>query len=130
MKLVVAAFIGALFMFFGVLLGALGSHALEEKLSQDSLNSFMIAIRYMMFHGLALLVLSAFPFIPENSKEWIALAFVVGTTLFSISILLLSTKIIHGLSVSFLGPITPIGGVLLLVGWGYLSFQLFKALWT
>ena len=82
MKLVVAAFIGALFMFFGVLLGALGSHALEEKLSQDSLNSFMIAIRYMMFHGLALLVLTAFPFIPENTKEWIALAFVVGTTLF------------------------------------------------
>ena len=128
MKLVIAAFIGALFMFFGVLLGALGSHALEEKLSQDSLNSFMIAIRYMMFHGLALLVLYAFPFIPESGKEWVALAFVVGTLLFSVSILVLSTKAIHGLSVSFLGPITPIGGLLLLFGWGYLSIQLYKAL--
>jgi len=128
MKLVLAAFIGALFMFFGVLLGALGSHALEEKLSQDSLNSFMIAIRYMMFHGLVLLVLSAVPFIPESGKEWVALAFVVGTLLFSVSILVLSTKAIHGLSVSFLGPITPIGGLLLLFGWGYLSIQLFKAI--
>ena len=128
MKLVLAAFIGALFMFFGVLLGALGSHALEEKLSQDSLNSFMIAIRYMMFHGLALLVLSAVPFIPESDKEWVALAFVVGTLSFSVSILVLSTKAIHGLSVSFLGPITPIGGLLLLFGWGYLSIQLFKAI--
>ena len=128
MKLVLAAFIGALFMFLGVLLGALGSHALQEKLSQDSLNSFMIAIRYMMFHGLALLMLSALPFISTSSKEWIALAFVSGTLLFSISILLFSTKQLHGLTVSFLGPITPIGGLLLLLGWGYLSVMLFKAI--
>ena len=128
MKLVLAAFIGALFMFLGVLLGALGSHALQEKLSQDSLNSFMIAIRYMMFHGLALLMLSALPFISTSSKEWIALAIVSGTLLFSISILLLSTKQLHGLTVSFLGPITPIGGLLLILGWGYLSVMLFKVI--
>jgi len=75
MKLVLAAFIGALFMFFGVLLGALGSHALEEKLSQDSLNSFMIAIRYMMFHGLALLdpcvcVLTDYSIICSSFYPW------------------------------------------------------------
>lgn len=128
MKLELAAFIGALFMFLGVLLGALGSHALQEKLGQDSLSSFMIAIRYMMFHGLALLMLSTLPYLSISSKEWIALAFVSGILLFSVSILLLSTKQIHGISVSFLGPITPIGGFLLILGWGYLSVMLFKEL--
>ncbi len=128
MKLGLAAFIGALFMFLGVLLGALGSHALQEKLSQDSLSSFMISIRYMMFHGLALLLLSSLPYLSISSKEWIALAFVSGTLLFSVSILLLATKQIHGMPVSFLGPVTPIGGVLLMLGWGYLAVMLFKAL--
>ncbi|MEN8846271.1 MAG: DUF423 domain-containing protein, partial [Candidatus Arcticimaribacter sp.] len=107
-------------------LGALGSHALEGKITQDSLQSYMISIRYMLFHGLALLFLSVLPFVEEAKKERIAFLLVLGVFLFSGSILLLSTKAIHGLSVSFLGPITPIGGLLLLGAWAYLSVLLGK----
>ncbi|MGB1448566.1 MAG: DUF423 domain-containing protein [Flavobacteriaceae bacterium] len=128
MKLQTAAFLGSVFMFFGVALGALGSHALQGKITQDAIQSFMISIRYLLFHGLALLFLSALPFIAEPKKERIALLLVLGIFLFSGSILLLSTKALHGWNVSWLGPITPLGGLLLLGAWGYLSFLLGKGL--
>lgn len=128
MKLLTAAFFGSVLMFLGVALGALGSHALQGKITQDALQSFMISIRYMLFHGLALLFLRALPFIAEPKKERIALLLVVGIFLFSGSILLLATKALHGLNLNWLGPITPIGGMFLLVAWGYVSFLLGKVL--
>ncbi len=114
MKLLTAAFFGSVLMFLGVALGALGSHALQGKITQDALQSFMISIRYMLFHGLALLFLRALPFIAEPKKERIALLLVVGIFLFSGSILLLATKALHGLNLNWLGPITPIGGHVLI----------------
>lgn len=128
MKLLAAAFFGSVFMFLGVALGALGSHALSGKITQEALQSYMIAIRYMLFHGIALLFLSALPFIETPKKEQIALFLVLGVFVFSGSILMLSTKAIHGLNVSWLGPVTPVGGLLLLGAWVYVSFLLGKML--
>jgi len=85
-------------------------------------------IRYMLFHGIALLFLSALPFIETPKKEQIALFLVLGVFVFSGSILILSTKAIHGLNVSWLGPVTPVGGLLLLGAWVYVSFLLGKML--
>ena len=126
MKLLTAAFFGSIFVFLGVSLGALGSHALSGKITQEALQSYMISIRYMLFHGIALLFLSALPFIETPKKERIALFLVLGVFVFSGSILLLSTKAIHGLNVSWLGPVTPIGGLLLLGVWAYVSLLLGK----
>ncbi|MEL0225989.1 MAG: DUF423 domain-containing protein [Flavobacteriaceae bacterium] len=130
MKLLTAAFFGSLFMFLGVALGALGSHALSGKITPEALQSYMISIRYTLFHGLALFFLSAFPFIEVPQKERIALLLVIGVFVFSGSILLLSTRAIHGLNVSWLGPVTPIGGLLLLGAWVYVSFLLGKAIFA
>ena len=128
MKIVLGSIIGVLCIFLGVLLGAMGSHLLAEKISQDNLQSFRIGTRYMLFHGFALLLLPVFPYISDSNKSTAALLFVVGTILFSGSIVLLSTKAWHGASVSFLGPITPIGGIFLLLGWGYIAFCLIRTL--
>ena len=130
MKLLTAAFFGSVFMFLGVALGALGSHALSGKITQEALQSYMISIRYMLFHGIVLLFLSALPLIEESKKERIALLLVIGVFVFSGSILLLSTKVVHGLNVSWLGPVTPIGGILLLGVWAYVSFLLGKAIFA
>ena len=130
MKLLTAAFFGSVFMFIGVALGALGSHALSGKITQEALQSYMISIRYMLFHGIALLFLSALPFVEVTQKERIALLLVIGVFVFSGSILLLSTKAIHGLNVNWLGPVTPIGGLLLLGAWAYVSFLLGKAIFA
>ena len=117
-------------MFLGVALGALGSHALSGKITQEALQSYMISIRYMLFHGIVLLFLSTLSFIKEPQKERIALLLVIGVFVFSGSILLLSTKVVHGLNVSWLGPVTPIGGLLLIGAWAYVSFLLGKAIFA
>ena len=128
MKLSIVALFGATFLFLGVLLGALGSHFLTEKISPESLQSFRIATRYMLIHGLALLFLPVIPYLTDPQKLNAGLYLLIGTGLFSLSILVLSTKEWHGFSVSYLGPITPIGGLCLLVGWGYVILHLIKSL--
>lgn len=128
MKLITAVFTGSVFMFLGVLFGALGSHALKARLTPDALQSYMIAIRYMLFHGVAILALVSLPFLDEASKGRIAFLLVAGVIVFSGSIMVLSTKAMHKLNVSWLGPVTPLGGLLLLAGWGYLIFLLGKQL--
>lgn len=128
MKLITAVFTGSVFMFLGVLFGALGSHALKARLTPDALQSYMIAIRYMLFHGVAILALVSLTFLDEASKGRIAFLLVAGVIVFSGSIMVLSTKAMHQLNVSWLGPITPLGGLLLLAGWGYLIFLLGKQL--
>ena len=128
MKLITAAFLGSIMMFLGVLFGALGSHALKARLTPDALQSYMIAIRYILFHGLALLALAGLPYLDEMDKGRIALLLVIGVFVFSGSIIALSTRAIHQLQVSWLGPVTPVGGLLLLAGWAYLIFLLGKQL--
>ena len=115
-------------MFLGVLFGALGSHALKARLTPDALQSYMIAIRYLLFHGLAILALAGLPYLDEMAKGRVALMLVIGILVFSGSIIALSTRAIHQLQVSWLGPVTPLGGLLLLAGWGYLIFLLGKQL--
>ena len=47
-----------------------------------------------------------------------------GILFFSGSIYLLTTASITGIKTKMLGPITPIGGMLLISAWGYLIFRL------
>ena len=109
---------GVLFCGTAVILGAFGAHLLSEMLSADALQSFEVGVRYQFFHGMALLFLSLTP----NQQKFInrtALLFMVGTLLFSISIYLLSLSTMYGDTglPAILGPVTPIGGLLLIIGW-------------
>lgn len=99
-----------------VILGAMGAHALENSLSASALVSYKTAVRYQMWHALALLVfaLSKYNLTP---LRWIFILWLPGTLLFSGSIYLLSTQEATGVALRFLGPITPIGGALLIAGW-------------
>ena len=118
---------GSIFALCGVILGAFASHALKEKLSFESLSSFQIGIRYMMYHALALLLFSVIHTEVSRVQNWTLILFVIGIFLFSGSIFLLSTQSIHQIKVSFLGPITPIGGLFLIAGWALQVFYFFKS---
>ena len=106
-----AAFLGML----AVILGAFGAHALKKVLDESQLKSFETGIRYQMFHAIALLVLGL-----ANKEVDIKLflCFFIGTILFSFSIYGLVLSSANGKKLSFLGPITPIGGLILIIGWG------------
>ena len=124
-----SAGIAALIIAFGVLLGALGAHALKNKLNAEQLTSFETGVRYQLFHGIAMIVIYLINKIrPLKSIQTIFGLMLSGTILFSFSIYLLSTRNLIGMGaeLKFLGPITPIGGVLLITSWILLAVNLFR----
>lgn len=118
---------GVIFATTAVMLGALGAHSLEKHLSPDGLLSFKTGVRYQMYHAFGLLFLGLLNRIYDhkifNTVYWF---FTLGTLFFSLSIYLLTTRPITHLDVNFLGPITPIGGILLITGWLVLLFTFIK----
>jgi uncharacterized membrane protein YgdD (TMEM256/DUF423 family) len=108
--------------FFSIALGAFATHALKNVISASGLVVFELAVRYQMYHALALLGVALVP--PANQSRWLTWAgwlWVGGTLIFSVSLYLLA---ITGWTT--LGAITPVGGMLLLAGWLCLIVSAFK----
>jgi uncharacterized membrane protein YgdD (TMEM256/DUF423 family) len=105
--------IGSLLGFLGVALGAFGAHALKGQLGADQLMIFEVGVRYQMYHAFALLAAAwAHTKWPGKSLTASGLLFIVGTVLFSGSLYALSLS-----GVSWLGLITPFGGLAFVAGW-------------
>ena len=102
--------------------GAFGAHALKEVLNYEQLASYHTGVRYQLIHAVVLLFLSLL--IDKCKSNHFIVAsklFFWGVILFSGSIYLLTLKNILALEMLKLaGPITPIGGVLITLGWVYL----------
>jgi uncharacterized membrane protein YgdD (TMEM256/DUF423 family) len=115
--------IAILFCLSAVILGAFGAHALKEVLSESQLSSFQTGVRYQFFHGLTILILSFnVNYFTERLSSIIKIMS-AGIILFSFSIYLLNIQDLIGSSMSYLGPITPIGGLLLITSWIGLFFN-------
>lgn len=106
--------IGGFFALLSVVLGAIAAHKLKDSLNEESLKSFETGVKYMMYHGLSMIIVSNSNIQGKNNLLFI---FSLGIVLFSFSIFLLSTQSLTKINFSFLGPITPIGGLTLIVGW-------------
>ena len=107
--------------FFGliaVILGAFGAHGLEGKISEYHIGTWKTANQYQFYHTLALLFLSTFSRAKNASIRLSFIAFTLGIVLFSGSLYLLSVRSLIGLEEwTWLGPITPLGGLCFIVGW-------------
>jgi uncharacterized membrane protein YgdD (TMEM256/DUF423 family) len=100
-----------------IILGAFGAHALKKSLPFEQLQSFEIGVRYMMYHALFLVFISATAYLSPEQKNIVFYLAFTGTMAFSVSIFLLATRPLLGFSFKFLGPITPLGGLLLIASW-------------
>lgn len=107
-----------------IILGAFGAHALKKVLTEAQLQSFEIGVRYQMYHALFLLFIGVFTFLNEKERLIIFWLTLSGVLFFSGSIYLLATSGITNLKAKWLGPITPMGGVLLISAWGYLFYSI------
>lgn len=105
----------------GIIAGAFGAHALSTILTPESLASWQTASHYLLAMGCALLGASAQG--QTLGLNWVAL----GTTLFSFSIYGLILAKVWGMPVSFLGPITPIGGALMIGGWVQWTWSILRS---
>ena len=118
-----AQFIGALFGMTAIIFGAFGAHALKKIMTTEQLASFETGVKYQMYHALLLLMLSYNMNLDTSLEKYMVYCFILGTFLFSFSIYGLCISGAKGSKWKFLGPITPLGGLFLVVGWAMLLYS-------
>lgn len=105
---------GSIFGAIAVMIGAFGAHALKPMLTATNrLETFETAVKYQFYHALALLLVGLLCYhLNHPALKWAAYGFVGGILIFSGSLYVLCLT-----GVTWLGAITPIGGVLFILGW-------------
>ena len=104
----------------GVITGAFGAHGLKALITSAQLEVWHTAVQYHFYHVFALLFLSTFARFKNNLIVASFYFFTFGIFLFSGSLYLMACRDVLGLSsglVKVIGPVTPIGGLLFLIGW-------------
>ncbi|MEE9364026.1 MAG: DUF423 domain-containing protein [Cellulophaga sp.] len=114
---------GAFYGMLAVVFGAFGAHALKKIFTEEQLKSFETGVKYQMYHALLLLFLGYSLSFSTAIDIYMAYCFVIGTFLFSFSIYGLCLSAAKGKKLRFLGSITPLGGLFLVVGWALLLYS-------
>ncbi|PVW14163.1 DUF423 domain-containing protein [Marixanthomonas spongiae] len=109
-----------------IAIGAFGAHGLKQLVDAEAIATFETGVRYQMYHCLALLLVGFAKPISETTQKWVFRFFIFGIIFFSGSIYVLALKDTLSFSVSFLGPVTPLGGLLFIIGWLRLAYGLFS----
>ncbi len=118
-----AALCGAL----AVMLGAFAAHGLKAVLAADNLQIFETAVRYQFYHVFALLAVGIlYQAFPGKLMKWAGKLFIAGILLFSGSLYLLCYVKYAGLSLNWIGAITPLGGAAFIAGWVMLFWAILK----
>jgi uncharacterized membrane protein YgdD (TMEM256/DUF423 family) len=111
---------GTLFGGLAVALGAFGAHGLQ-KITQDEkvLQGFQTGVQYQVYHALALLAVGVlYEKISTRSMLMAGYSFIIGIILFSGSLYLLTLlKVNESSLIRYVGPVTPLGGLLFIAGW-------------
>jgi uncharacterized membrane protein YgdD (TMEM256/DUF423 family) len=120
-------FTASIFGLLAVIAGAFGAHALKAILNADQLAVWHTAVQYQFYHLFALLFLSTFA---HNKSKLITASyyfFTFGIIFFSGSLYLLACRDVIGWGwLWIMGPITPIGGLLFILGWLMLALAAFR----
>jgi uncharacterized membrane protein YgdD (TMEM256/DUF423 family) len=116
-NLLVVCLLGAL----AILLGAFGAHSLKESLTIDALKSFETGVKYQMYHVIVLLFVNTTSFLTEKIKNRITILFLAGICFFSGSIY----AITFGVDPKMIWFITPLGGLIFILGWLNLGYKLY-----
>ncbi|PCH72332.1 MAG: hypothetical protein COB98_11880 [Flavobacteriaceae bacterium] len=119
LNLKITAILGAI----AVILGAFGAHALKETLTVDALKSFETGVRYQMYHVIVLLFVNGYQGFSNQTKNRISYLFFAGISCFSGSIYAIS----FGVPAKSIWFLTPLGGLLLILAWGYMLISFMKS---
>jgi uncharacterized membrane protein YgdD (TMEM256/DUF423 family) len=113
-----------------VALGAMGAHALKDKLPVENILTYETAVRYQFYHTLALLLVAVLSDkIQSKLLNYSSALFIAGIILFSFSLYFLALRPVMGIGndeMKWVGAITPLGGVSFILAWLMLSFAAIK----
>lgn len=118
--------IGGIYGLLSVILGAFGAHAFKKILSVERLESFETGVRYQIYAAFFLLIVGYILKFETSSEKWISILMIAGAFLFSVSIYFLSFQDVWGVNLKFLGPITPLGGLFMIISWAMLIWYFVK----
>jgi uncharacterized membrane protein YgdD (TMEM256/DUF423 family) len=118
--IITALFLGVI----AIMLGAFGAHGLKKVIEEPQLNSFEVGVRYQIYHALFLLFVAQSTWLTSKEKAVVFYLAFFGVLLFSGSIYLLATATISNIKTKFIGPITPLGGLLLISSWLYFIYAI------
>jgi uncharacterized membrane protein YgdD (TMEM256/DUF423 family) len=119
---------GAIFAMLTVASGAFAAHFIKAKVTADVLIVFETAVRYQMYHSIAILLTGIlYKEYPQKSLIWAGRLFIIGIILFGGSLFLLTyIKAMGSDNFLWVGAITPFGGVAFIVGWILLGYGVLK----
>ena len=109
---------GSFLAFLAVVAGAFGSHGLSSRLEPEALEVYEVAVRYQLYHSLALILVGILSQQAATKLTAAGWAFLSGIFIFSGSLYLLTLT-----GLRWLGAITPLGGVAFLIGWFLLALK-------
>jgi len=112
--------IAGLLMTLAIGLGAFGAHALEDILSSDRLQTWETAVQYQAWNSLGIILIVLIGKNFSIDVKPVTILLLIGILIFSGSLYILCLT-----DTSWLGAITPIGGVLFILGWSLFAWKLF-----
>lgn len=120
--------LGTILAGLAVILGAFGAHGLKQIVPAETVASYQTGVQYQMYHAFALLIVGVLAERMSSSLlSYAGVFFVAGIILFSGSLYLLaSLKAMNKVGVSGIGLITPIGGIMFIIGWILLLIAVLK----
>lgn len=108
---------GFSFGLIGIILGAFATHGLKPVLSLQAMDSFQTGVDYQIYHAFLFLIVANFSGVKSRLLSWVFYLLIAGILLFSGSIFLLATNSLTPTNFQVLGPVTPVGGSLLILCW-------------
>lgn len=120
--------VGTILAGLAVVLGAFGAHGLKKLVGPETVSTFQTGVQYQMYHALALLLLGVLYERSQNSLlNFAGIFFIGGVVLFSGSLYLLAyLKATNKVGTTGIGLLTPVGGLLFIIGWMLLLISLLK----
>ena len=121
--------VGALFGMLAVVIGAFGAHGLEGKITEARIITFETGVDYQFYHTFAIFIaVGLAAYFKDELFLRAGWLFVIGILFFSGSLYLLATRTYLGIESwsKIIGPITPIGGLFFIAGWGVLLYGILK----
>jgi len=119
-KIIIA--LAAFLLAVAVAAGAFGAHALKNVLTAERLETWQTAVQYHAWHALGLMLIALIGIQFQIVVTWPASLILAGILIFSGSLYILCLT-----GFSWLGAITPIGGVAFIVGWILLGIQVLSS---
>lgn len=125
-KVVRHMIVGALICSLYILLGAFGAHGLEGKITTNQLNTFNTGLRYMIIHGIGIILISLVYITLNKYNKWVYFLIYGGIFFFSSSLIIHALKDILYINVNLFAIIAPIGGLCYAFSWVLFALEIKK----